>query len=109
LGIVNRRIYFFSIVVWLLFEQCQNTPNKEIYFKPSFKELINSSSGDAGFEEFYNSSTRIYSNYRYGFAFKWPSGCTIDRGFSEHTIIRGVQEDSAISFSINVFEIKVAS
>ncbi len=35
----------------------------------------------------------------------FPPNWTIDRGFSEHTVIRSVEQDSAITFSISVFDI----
>lgn len=57
------------------------------------------------FNEFFDSISNNYSNYKYGFSIKFPIKWSHDKGFSEYTIIRGFQKDSAITFSINVIEI----
>ncbi len=67
---------------------------------PSYKE-----SKKTEFEEHLDSTTQIYSNFRYGFSMDFPDNWQLDKGVSEHTIIRGGLKDSAYSFSINVVQL----
>lgn len=78
-----------------------NNPSVVTDFEPSFKE----SSLHGNTVEHLDSNTLVYSNFKYGFAMDFPNNWSIDRGVSEHTIIRAGQMDSAISFSINVIEL----
>lgn len=98
--------YNILIILFInLFISC-NSPNsksKDINsdFEKSFKE-----SNDSTFVEHYDSITNIYSNFKYYVAFDGPDKWKFDAGVSEHTIYRTFEPDSAISFSINVIEIK---
>lgn len=96
-----RRIVFISFTLFLLSDSifCQKSTNNIDVFEPSFKEQDSKI-------EFLDNKTKVYSSYKYGFTVDFPDNWTIDRGVSKHTIIRGVQKDSAISFSINVIEVK---
>lgn len=98
------------IVICFLSASCQGgnlkSKNSKEDFMPSYKEQLSNNSGKKNFTEFYDSTSNIYSNYQYGFSMKFPSNWAVDKGFSEHTIIRGLEKDSAITFSINVIEIK---
>ncbi|MFW9878804.1 MAG: hypothetical protein ACFFG0_37470 [Candidatus Thorarchaeota archaeon] len=78
-----------------------NNPPDNSDFEPSFKE----SNLQGNKVEHLDSTTMVYSNFKYGFAMDFPNNWSIDRGVSEHTIIRAGQMDSAISFSINVIEL----
>ncbi|WP_321318038.1 hypothetical protein [Labilibaculum sp.] len=71
-------------------------------FEASYKE----SNLEGNSVEHLDSLSLIYSNFKYGFSMDFPNNYSIDRGVSEHTIIRGVQIDSAISFLVNVIELK---
>ncbi|MDQ2180850.1 hypothetical protein [Marinifilum sp. D714] len=71
-------------------------------FEPSYKQ----SYLEGNSVEHLDSISMIYSNFKYGFSMDFPNNWKTDRGTSEHTVIRGVQLDSAISFSINVIELK---
>jgi antitoxin component YwqK of YwqJK toxin-antitoxin module len=53
----------------------------------------------------YDEQSKIYSNYLYGVGFNAPDNWDFDQGFSEHTIYRGYDSDSAIKFVINVQEL----
>lgn len=57
--------------------------------------------------EHYDPSTGLYANYYAGFSMKFPYRWTFDKGNSEHTIARWIQEDSAFSFSIGMNELSV--
>ena len=70
-------------------------------FEPSFKE----SNLQGNKIEYLDTVTSIYSNFKYGFAMDFPNNWSIDRGVSEHTLIRAGQIDSTISISINVIEL----
>lgn len=64
-----------------------------------------SNSGSSKFEEFLDKKTNSYSNYKYGFAIRFPMNWTINKGVSEHTIIKGIEADSLITVSVNVIEL----
>jgi len=70
-------------------------------FEPSFKE----SNLQGSKIEHLDTASLIYSNFKYGFAMDFPNNWSIDRGVSEHTIIRAAQTDSTISCAINVIEL----
>jgi hypothetical protein len=59
------------------------------------------------YSEHFDSINNLYSNYKYRVAFDAPDDWASDEGVSEHTIFRTYQPDSAITFVINVFEIKL--
>ena len=73
-------------------------------FKKSLKE--ESLSQKKEFIEFYDTINKIYSNYKYNIGFKIPKKWSVDKGFSEHTILRTYDADSSNSFTINVIETK---
>ncbi|MBN2893194.1 MAG: hypothetical protein JXL97_15090 [Bacteroidales bacterium] len=77
-----------------------NDTNSE-YFEKSFKEQENKA-----FSEHLDSTTNIYSNFKYHVAFDAPDNWKTDAGVSEHTIFRAYQPDSLLTFSINVVELK---
>lgn len=56
--------------------------------------------------EHFDSLRNIYSNYKYKVAFDAPDHWASDDGVSKHTIFRTYQPDSAITFAINVIELK---
>lgn len=70
-------------------------------FEKSFKEQENKK-----FNEHLDSITNIYSNFKYNVAYDGPNKWKFDTGVGEHTIYRTFEPDSAITFSINVIEVK---
>ena len=82
----------------------QTKPNSKM-FKKSYKEKVLTKQED-GFNEFFDPKNNLYSNYRYGLSFDAPNNWKKDYGVSEHTIFRAFEQDSAISFFINVLEFK---
>jgi hypothetical protein len=85
--------------------------NKEVkedkMFNKSFKKQISSGDIDKNEIEYFDDSTRIYSNFKYGISFKETRGWEIDYGVGQYTIYRAVQRDSAYTFVINVIEVDV--
>jgi hypothetical protein len=79
----------------------QNNTSGE-YSEKSFKEQKSQS-----FNEYLDSTTNIYSNFKYHVAFDAPDNWKTDAGVSEHTIFRTYQPDSTQTFSINVIESKL--
>ena len=102
----NSKVYSYFIVIMgsmLLAVGCNSNNNEGDFIKESFKKQL--SNGDIGKNEIViDSINRIYSNYKYGIAFKESRGWTLDYGVGQYTILRAYQNDSAISFSINVIE-----
>jgi len=78
---------------------------KDDYFKKSYKEI--KSENKVEFTEFLDSLTNVYSNYIYYVSFDAPNNWKTDMGVSKHTIFRAYEFDSAISFSINVIDLKI--
>ena len=68
-------------------------------FEKSYKEQ-----GGKKFDQYLDSTTNIYSNFKYHIAFDAPDNWKTDAGVSEHTIFRAYQPDSLLTFSINVIE-----
>lgn len=77
------------------------------YFDKSFKEKKDDNLLSKNSEHF-DSITKIYSNYKYRVSFDAPNHWSSDAGVSKHTIFRTFQSDSAITFAINVIELKMA-
>lgn len=74
------------------------------YFEPSQKET---ELNERVNQDHYDEKTKIYSNYYAGFSMMFPYEWEIDKGFSEHTVVRWVNEDSAFTFSINIIKLNV--
>jgi hypothetical protein len=99
------KYYILTFFLVVLFISCnsKNSKSKDIDsgFEKSFKEQeVNS------FKEHLDSTSNIYSNFKYNVAYDGPDKWKFDNGVSEHTIYRTFEPDSAITFSINVIEIK---
>ena len=97
--IFNRIILLFFALLLSNSIICQKSTKNINVIEPSLKEKVSK-------DEHLDNKTNIYSSFKYGFAVDFPDNWTIDRGVSKNTIIRCVQKDSAISFSINVIEVK---
>ena len=69
---------------------------------PAFKET-NLGGNDV---EHLDSTTLLYSNFKYGFSMDFPDNWEIDRGVAQHTIIRAGQRDSVLLAFVNVIELK---
>ena len=98
-----RKITICLIFISFLIS-CQSNKtkkNKINDFEKSFKE----EKGE-GFTEYLDSTTNIYSNFKYHVAIDAPDNWKTDAGVSEHTIFRTYQPDSSLTFSINVIELK---
>ncbi|MBW8331292.1 MAG: hypothetical protein K0M40_04655 [Prolixibacteraceae bacterium] len=91
----NRIFDFYNSV-----PQQNNTTRK--YSEKSFKEQQSQS-----LYEYLDSTTNIYSNFKYHVAFDAPDDWKTDAGVSKHTIFRAFQPDSSLTFSINVIEIQL--
>ena len=76
-------------------------------FNKSFKKQISSGDIDKNEIEYFDESTRVYSNFKYGISFKENRGWDIDYGVGQYTIYRATQRDSAYTFAINVIEVDV--
>ncbi len=92
------------IIIILFLFLFQNISSQNSKFKKSLKEesLYNKEE----FDEFYDTINKIYSNYKYNIGFKIPKKWLVDKGFSQHTILRTYEADSSNSFTINVIETK---
>ena len=97
-----RKINFCLVIISFLISCHSNKTekNKSNDFEKSYKE----EKGE-GFTEYLDSTTNIYSNFRYHVAFDGPNNWKTDAGVSEHTIFRTYQSDSTQTFSINVIEL----
>lgn len=101
---MNRLYLVILICGFLVSCNSQNKESKKISdFEKSFKEQ----KGE-GFVEHLDSTTNIYSNFKYHVAFDAPDNWKTDLGVSEHTIFRTFQPDSSTTFSINVIEQKLS-
>jgi len=101
----NPRQFFVFVAIMIIIsiffivkEQSIKNKSSKDYFLPSSKEL--NEKGE--FIEHLDSATLLYSNFKYNFSVDFPDNWLLDKGVSEHTIIRGSQKDSAISFAVNV-------
>lgn len=86
------------MIFFIVKEQNIKRKSSKDIFSPSSKELNEKDK----FVEHLDSTTLLYSNFKYKFSVDFPDKWLLDRGVSEHTIIRGSQKDSAISFAVNV-------
>lgn len=82
---------------------CNYNNDEDGFINDSFKKQLSNGEIDKN-EIVIDSTNRIYSNYKYGIAFKENRGWGLDYGVGQYTILRAYQNDSAISFSINVIE-----
>jgi hypothetical protein len=102
-----KSFYIFVILFGVVFlfavvNYYSGSNKQESDFMPSYKENTKNST----FVEHLDSLTKIYSNFKYGFSMDFPDNWDINKGVSEHTIVRGELKDSAVSFAINVIELK---
>ena len=105
-GNLNKLLFGVSVIIigaiYIYFQKSIQNQNNKNDFAPSFKEQNTSSD----FVEHLDSTTLIYSNFKYGFSIDFPDNWDIDRGMAEHTIIRAAQKDSLFLFMVNVVETK---
>ena len=104
-----KRIVLLLLTVTAM-SSCQEVKKKGDItdgFEKSYKEQK-----EAGLlpqnSEHLDSTTNIYSNYKYNVAFDAPDNWVTDTGVNEHTIFRTYEADSAITFMINVIEVKLS-
>jgi hypothetical protein len=99
-----KKIVTIAILLFSFVTSAQTKPNGKM-FKKSYKEKVLNKQ-ETEFSEFFDPKNNLYSNYRYGLSFDAPNNWKKDYGVSEHTIFRAFEQDSAISFFINVLEFK---
>lgn len=93
-----------AVIIAILLVSCNlksSGQNNSHDFEKSFKEQHNQN-----FYQYLDTTTNIYSNFKYHVAFDAPDNWKSDAGVSEHTIFRTFQPDSSLTFSINVIELK---
>jgi hypothetical protein len=101
-----KYVLFIAIVILLIVTSCDTRTSEEgslLEYKESFKEQPGNH-----FNEYLDSTTNIYSNFKYHVAFDAPDTWKADAGLSEHTIFRAYQPDSNLVFSINVIELQTS-
>ena len=86
-----------------------NSDTKDGEFKKSYKKQIIDGDIIKDKVEYFDKATRLYSNFKYGIAYKETKNWTIDYGASQYTIFRAYEVDSGYTFSINVIELGVVS
>lgn len=96
--------YFISTLAYC--QQRKDKANSPVFFEKSLKEQKDKGTIPEYIEHF-DSIKNVYSNFKYRIAFDAPDHWKSDGGVSEHTIFRIYEADSAITFSINVIEIKL--
>ena len=99
-------IIFYFISILASCQEKKNEGNVTEIFEKSLKEKKSEGALPEHIEHF-DSKKNVYSNFKYRIAFDAPDHWKSDGGVSEHTIFRIYEADSAITFSINVIEIKL--
>lgn len=100
--------YLITLLIFSSFISCNKNSSikaNDVSFEKSYKELKKENMVE--FTEFLDSVTNVYSNYKYYVSFDAPDNWKTDMGVSKHTIFRAYEYDSAISFSINVIDVKI--
>jgi hypothetical protein len=77
--------------------------------KKSYKDQIISGDIDKDKIEYYENSSGVYSNFKYGVAFKKPKNWDYDYGSGQYTMFRTYQIDSGYTLSILGIETDVYS
>ncbi|MGY0393307.1 hypothetical protein ACW5R3_12215 [Bizionia sp. KMM 8389] len=100
--------FILLIIILLSIGKYRNSTSSKNtgFFEDSFKEQKDKNQIEID-TEYFDSTTNIYSNFKYKIAFDAPNNWSSDAGVSEHTIFRTFEPDSAITFSINVIELKL--
>lgn len=99
-------IIFFFISILTSCQEKKVEGNVTEIFEKSLKEQKKEGTLPEYIEHF-DSVKNVYSNFKYRIAFDAPDHWKSDGGVSEHTIFRIYEADSAISFYINVIEIRL--
>lgn len=99
-------IIFYFISIFTYCQQRKDKGNSPVFFEKSLKEQKDKGTIPEYIEHF-DSIKNLYSNFKYRIAFDAPDHWKSDSGVSEHTIFRIYEADSAVTFSINVIEIKL--
>ena len=100
-----KYVLMIAVATMLVLHSCDTEVSVEgnlHQYEKSFKEQ-----SDSRFNEYLDSTTNIYSNFKYHVAFDAPDRWNTDAGLSEHTIFRAYQRDSNLVFSINVIELNI--
>ena len=105
---MQKLSYIFVFILFCVGCNDKNTSSGDD-FKKSYKKQISSGDIDKNEVQYFDDSTRIYSNFKYGIAFQEKRSWEIDYGVGQYTIYRAIQPDSAYTFSINVIEVNIDS
>jgi hypothetical protein len=92
-----KYILFILITNNILFSQIYG-------FEEPYKKQIQLGKIDKSKTEFYDSSSNIFSNFKYGFSYKKPKSWDYDNGRGLITVFRTMVIDSGISLSVNVLK-----
>lgn len=109
---MKKYLYIFLGIIILVIigktrEKKSVTFDPEKQFKESYK--VQKDKGKLENTEHLDTIKNIYSNYYFNVGFDAQDNWTIDKGMNDHTIFRTYQKDSAITFMINVFELKTST
>ena len=106
-----KKLILISLPITLFLINCgggqKDNNSKDDIFKKSIKKQISSGDINSSDIEYFDESTRLYSNFKYGISYKEIRGWEIDYGVGQYTIYRAVQRDSAYTFVIDVIEVNI--
>ena len=105
---MQKLSYILVFIIFVFGCNYNKTSDKNDFIK-SFKKQISSGDIDKNEIQYFDDSTRIYSNFKYGISFKETRDWEIDYGVGQYTIYRAIQKDSAYTISINVIEVNLDS
>jgi len=100
-----RTSYFLSFIILCLFLLNSFTRNEKVNPQGVNESSFNGiNKSDRAIEEVEHLDTirNIYSNFIFAVSVDLPDHWVVDQGISRHTILRCYDQDSAITFSINV-------
>ncbi len=103
---MNIKYTLLALLVILL--SCSNSKKQtkeDKYLEASYKEQKSEGTLPEHSEDF-DSSTNIYSNYKYLISIDAPDNWKVDYGTAKHTIFRGNDPELALTFSMVVVEPK---
>ena len=92
-----KYLLFILITNNLLFSQLDG-------FEEPYKKQIQLGKIDKSKTEFYDSSSNVFSNFKYGFSYIKPKRWDYDNGSGLITVFRTMVIDSGIFLSINILK-----
>jgi len=106
---MKKYLYIFlGIIILVIIKKNLDKRSEKFNPKKQFEKSYKVKKTEKKFEntEHLDTIRNIYSNYYFNVGFDAQNDWNIDEGMNDHTIFRTFQKDSAITFIINVFEIK---